>query len=351
MTIASTSTKTKPTPSLLGMTLPEMERYLEQLGEPHYRARQIYNWVYARRVNNFDDMLNLPKPLRSRLAESLAVQPLSIAREQQGFDGSAKYLFELSDKRRVEGVLIPEGERLTACLSSQVGCIVGCKFCATGKLGFMRNMTAGEILAQLPLMEESFGKRVTNIVMMGMGEPLLNRNALFKAISLLIDPEGMAMSMRRLTVSTVGWLPGIRAMTSVGMKVKLAISLNGSTEKQRKEWLPLASKYPMPAVIKAGQQYSEQAGNRLGISYLMMNGINDSEADALRLKRLLTGVSCKVNLMEYNDTGVSNLRADPAKVEQFAHILRQPQLTVTVRTSRGGNIDAACGQLAGEYKY
>ena len=206
-------------------------------------------------------------------------------------------------------------------------------------LSLRSRLPAGEIVGQLPLMEKAYGRRVTNIVMMGMGEPFLNRNNLFKVLGLLTDPDGMAVSHRKLTVSTVGWLPGIIAMTKAGMRVKLAISLNGTTEEQRQEWLPMAARYSITDVLATGKAYVKQAGNRLGVSYLMLSGVNDSDQDARRLGKLLHGIPCKVNLMEYNETSNLHLQAAEDRVDSFVSILRKPGITVTVRSSRGGDIE------------
>jgi len=335
----------------------DLSQVVESLGESKFRARQLYRWIYNRRETDFSEMTDLSLSLRHKLAESALVLPSKVVEKAEGFDGSIKLLIELEDGEHVESVLIPEGERLTVCLSSQAGCNVGCTFCATGYLGLKRNLTAGEIVGQLMLIEKETSRDVTNIVMMGMGEPLLNRRELFKAVRLITDPNGLAMSRRRFTISTVGWLPGIKAMTKEGLRVKLAISLNGSTEQQRKQLMPLASKYPLEQLIRAGGKYARQAGIRVQIGYLLLRDFNDSVEDANRLVKLLSGTPCKINIMEYNPMSVANSstyisfqRTASQHAERFMEVLRKANLTVTMRTSRGSDINGACGQLAGKSK-
>lgn len=403
------------------MTRRELLEFAALVGQPAYRGRQLYRWLYAERESEFSRMTDLPLTLRQVLSEMAVADPLRVVKEQTGFDGSLKLLLETVDGERLESVLIPEGERLTACLSSQVGCAVGCRFCATGLMGFKRNLTAGEIIAQLFALERACGRRMTNIVMMGMGEPLLNRPALFKAITILTDPDGVGISRRQFTVSTAGWLPGIRAMTreaiegryresSVGEiregrrtppptppasggefregnpplplpsieggenqlpppsreggkrgipRVKLAISLNATTDEARRDLMPLAGRYPLAETLAAAAEYARVSGERVSINYLLLAGKNDTDDDARRLTRLLAlhttvgrgrggSLLFKINIMEHNDVGAEFTRAMPQRVEAFARILTDAGLTVTVRTSRGRDIAAACGQLAGE---
>lgn len=304
-------------------------------------------------------MTDLPVDFRAQLASAAQVIDPSPAVDAEGLDGSHKLLFQLSDGERVESVIIPEGERRTACLSSQVGCIVGCKFCATGMMGFRRNLSAGEILGQLFGLEARFGQRMTNIVMMGMGEPLLNHRALFKAVRLICDPDGMGLSRKHLTVSTVGWLPGIEAMISavqgegadgVLPRVKLAVSLNCSSDEARADLMPMAARFRLTDVIGAANRYAELVGLSFAVSYLLLSGQNDTPADAERIIRLLKGRDCKVNVMEYNDVGAGYKRTTPRQAQDFFERLQAAGLTVTMRTSRGRDIAAACGQLAGGYE-
>ncbi len=389
-----------PHQPLLGLSRAELEAFAQQHNFPVYRGRQLYKWIYHERQANFRAMTDLPVAMRDALVEHASVSPLKIVKNQAGYDGSLKLLLEATDGARIESVLIPEGERMTACLSSQVGCAVGCKFCATGLMGFTRNLTAGEIIAQLFAIEQAAGRPMTNIVMMGMGEPLLNRPALFKAIPILTDPEGVGISRRHFTVSTAGWLPGIVSLTeavrkgrhkeksfaelgakrqlsatgytissqtsavdgdeeahpkdaAVFPRVKLALSLNSTTDEERRELMPLAGRYPLRETLAAAGDYARASGERVSVNYLLLAGKNDSDDDARRLRGLVkqaggkaTAEIFKTNIMEYNDVGAEFLRASPERREAFARILSDSGLQVTVRTSRGRDIAAACGQLA-----
>ena len=390
------SITTKQT-SLLGFSQAELKAYSAQNAFPAYRGKQLYHWLYQNREINFRAMTDLPAAFREVLIEKASTTPLKIVKEQSGFDGSLKLLLEATDGARVESVLIPEGERMTACLSSQVGCAVGCKFCATGLMGFTRNLTSGEIIAQLFALERVAARPMTNVVMMGMGEPLLNRPALFKAIPILTDPEGVGISRKHFTISTAGWLPGIIALTEIvregryrGEKsmqeirskadtgshsdlqagktneerksdtdsvvfprVKLALSLNSTTDEERLALMPLAGRYPLRETLSAAGAYAQVSGERVSVNYLLLAGKNDSDADARRLRALIKEAGgraadeiFKTNIMEYNDVGAEFLRASPERRETFAKILSNSGLNVTVRTSRGGDIAAACGQLA-----
>jgi len=370
---------------LLGMNRAELIEFAELIGQPAFRGKQLYHWLYVERESDFEAMTDLPQSLRKILPGMTSTDPLKIVKEQNGFDGSLKLLLETEDHLRVEAVLIPEGERLTACLSSQVGCAVGCKFCATGMMGFKRNLLAGEIIAQLFAIERTYGRRMTNVVMMGMGEPLLNRPALFRALPILTDPDGVGISRKHLTVSTVGWLPGIKALIkavlsgkheelsidelrSEGRKtnypkavpaneggnwfprIKLALSLNATTDEKRSELMPLAGRYPLREVLAAAAEYYDASKERVSINYLLLAGKNDSDVDAKRLAFLARDEAFKVGIMEYNDIGAEYTRSDSSRVDAFVKVLNDAGLDVTVRTSRGGDITAACGQLAGGYE-
>lgn len=337
--------------NMIGMSRTEMERLAVSYGELPYRGRQIYRWIYSNRVTDFEAMTDLEKDFRAKLAQDMRILLLHRAKDNKAGDGTHKFLYAMTDgEGMAEAVLIPEGERLTACLSTQVGCILGCRFCATGNIGFQRNLSAGEIAGQFLDLEQAAKRKITNVVMMGMGEPLLNRRALFKAVRLIIDRDGIALPARKLTISTVGWVPGIREMIRHDLKVKLAISLNAITEQQRLKLMSLAARFTIPEILSAGEEYARQSGTRLGISYLLLNGENDSEGDALRLAKLLARLPVKVNLMQYNRVESSCKRSPMSTTLRFQNTLRSKGLTVTLRISRGDRISAACGQLAAQYK-
>ncbi len=335
---------------LLGMSQNEMERLSVLLGEKPYRGRQLYRWIYHRREIDFERMNNLNLAFRNRLKEQAVIDSFHPSDEFTDDDDSRKYLFRLPDGERIESVYIPEGLRHTVCLSTQVGCTVGCGFCATGRIGFKRNLRSGEIIGQFLAIERALESGITNIVMMGMGEPLLNRHHLFSAIRLLVDNDGIGFSHKKITVSTSGWVPGITAMTKAHLKAKLAISLNATTEQQRRKLMPRASRWSIPELMDAARKYSRSSGSHVSIGYLLMNGENDSDQDARRLVGIASQLGAKVNLMEYNEVSSLFKSCDPERRDKFYGILKNSNITVTLRTSRGKGVAGACGQLAGGYK-
>lgn len=335
---------------LLGSDVADLVKLANELGEPSYRGRQLYHWLYVKRTQDFESMSSLSGSFRKRLAECSVVTPIDITAEEKGSDNSRKFVFALPDGHRVEGVLIPDGDRLTACLSSQIGCVVGCGFCATGRMGFIRNLSAGEIVGQFVALQSEAELRITNVVMMGMGEPLLNRSNLFKAARLITDPNGLAVSHWKFNVSTVGWLPGIRALIKSGLRLKFSISLNGTTDEQRGLLMPLTARFSLDKLLGAARDYALSARQRITFTYLLLNGVNDSLEDALRLADLIKSIPCKVNLLEYNEVCEGFFASGHRQVETFREALIAAGLNATVRTSRGKDITAACGQLAGGYK-
>ncbi len=335
---------------LLGKESSELEALSLHLGEPAYRGRQLYHWLYTRRVTDFNSMTDLARSLREQLSEVSSISPVDVLTDESAEDGSRKLLFGLPDGMRVEGVLIPDGERLTVCLSSQVGCVIGCGFCATGQIGFRRNLSAAEIVGQFTALYRIADTRITNVVMMGMGEPLLNSAEVFKAARLITDPDGLAVSRRRFSVSTIGWVSGIRAMQKSGLRLKLTVSLNGTTDEQRQQLMPLSSKYSLATILSAASDYARSSRQRVTFTYLLLKGINDSLADARRLVKLVRHIPCKINLMEYNEIDDQFQRSTLEKTEQFQETVRSAGLTVILRASRGQDIAAACGQLAGGYR-
>jgi 23S rRNA (adenine2503-C2)-methyltransferase len=335
---------------LLGYNEFDLRNIAIEHGESAYRGRQLYNWLYVRRVKDFNDMTDVSKDFRKILSEVCEISPLSLISDKSSNDGGRKFVFSLPDNNRIESVLIPDEERLTACLSTQVGCLIGCRFCATGKIGFIRNLSTSEIVSQFIAMEDIAGRRITNVVMMGMGEPLLNITRVLNASELLTDPAGIGLSHRRLNISTVGWLPGIEAMLSVRKQFKLTISLNGTTDEQRKYLMPLSARFPLREILKSAKRYTEATRYRITFSYLLLKGINDSSEDISRLISLVKGIPCKINLMEYNEIGGEFQRSARDTTDIFQDKLRSAGLTVILRRSRGEEVGAACGQLVGEYR-
>jgi 23S rRNA (adenine2503-C2)-methyltransferase len=318
-------------------------------GEPAFRARQIYEAVYRQRTTGAEGISNLPKALRARLAAELPIGLPEIERFFDSKDGTRRYLLRLSDGKTVETVWMPEGERSTICISSQVGCPVDCKFCLTALLGLERHLTAGEIAGQVLRVAadqslEAGADRV-NIVMMGQGEPLLNLANVIKATRLMTDPEGMAISPRRITLSTSGIIPKIDELGKEPVRPKLAISLNASTEERRRELMPITKKYHLAELIDACRRYPLRTWEKLTFEYVMLKGVNDTDADARRVVKLLANLNAKVNLIALNPgPGIAFDTPLPERVESFQEIVKR-SLPCFVRKPRGLDVYAACGQL------
>jgi 23S rRNA (adenine2503-C2)-methyltransferase len=312
---------------------------------PRFRARQIYEAVYRQRVTDLQGVSNLPKPLR----EQLPVGVPEVERVFDSADGTRRYLLKLADGKTVETVWMPEGERSTVCISTQVGCPVDCKFCLTALLGLERSLTAGEIVGQVLRVaaDRSLEANVDrlNIVMMGQGEPLLNLGNVIKATRLLTDPEGMAISPRRITLSTSGIIPKIQELAREPVRPKLAISLNASTEEQRQALMPITRKYHLRDLIDACRAYPLRTWEKLSFEYVLLKGVNDTEADARRVVKLLANLNCKVNLIALNPgPGIPFETPDPQRVSAFQAIVRRA-LPCFLRKPRGLDVFAACGQL------
>lgn len=333
---------------LLGMDVEELQAALPA-GEPAYRAGQLYRALYHRRAASFDEMTDLPASLRRHLAAQFALGHPERAARFEGRDGTRRYLLRLADGKTVEAVFMPEQARDTLCISTQVGCPVDCRFCLTARLGLERNLTAGEITGQVLHLAADNGlwareKRI-NIVMMGQGEPLLNLPAVLKAVRLLCDPAGLAISPRRITVSTAGIVPRMAEFARAEPRPKLAISLNASTEEQRRELMPITRKYHLADLLEACRQYPLRPWERLTFEYVLLKGVNDSDADARRVVRLLAPLRCKVNLIPLNPgPGIPYGTPPPERVAAFQSILRR-SVPCLIRKPRGLDIFAACGQL------
>lgn len=332
--------------NVYGMGLAELTQLVQELGEPAYRGRQLMEWLYRHGVTDLEAMTNLPKGLRERLAQRIWAASAAVARVQVSRDGTRKYLLRLPDGEMVEAVLIPEGKRRTACLSSQIGCGIGCRFCATALLGLIRNLTPGEIVGQLAAIQRESGQRVTNVVMMGMGEPLANYTNVIRALHLMNDPLGFGLGARRLTVSTVGIVPRIRELAREDLQVGLAVSLHAPDDETRDRLVPINRRYPVHELLDACREYVALTHRRVTFEYVLLRGVNDSPAAARRLAALLDGLLCHVNLIPFNpvpETGFE--RPDKAVVQAFHQELAARSIPATVRRSRGSDIDAACGQL------
>ncbi len=341
---------TSPTirPDLAEMELADLEQFLAGFGGERFHARQVFQWAYRRGVSDFSLMSDLSKALRATLAGQLSFSTPRVVGRERSSDGTEKLLLELADHRRVESVFIPDTPAMTFCISSQVGCAMGCAFCLTGKMGLVRNLTAGEIVGQVRVLAQTLSLLGTrfNIVLMGMGEPLHNYDETMKALRILRDANGLALSPRRVTLSTVGVVPALDRLATESMMPNLAISLHATTEEQRSRLVPLNRKYRIEDVLAACRRFPIKRRDRITFEYVLLDGVNDAPEDARRLVRLLNGIRAKVNLIPLNEAaGIPFGRPSDDRVDAFARILADHHLTVSVRQSRGRDIRAACGQL------
>lgn len=349
------------TVNLLDFDLDGLTAFCEQLGEKRFRATQLFRWIHQRGAQDFDQMSDLAKSLRDKLKGCAQVLPLPVVSEHQSADGTVKWLFDVGAGNAVEAVFIPEDDRGTLCVSSQAGCAVGCRFCSTGHQGFSRNLTTGEIVSQLWFTEHVLRKRfqtqdrvISNVVMMGMGEPLQNYSALVPALRVMLDDHGYGLSRRRLTVSTSGVVPMMDRLAA-DCPVALAVSLHAPNDALRDVLVPLNRKYPIDELLDACNRYLVHAPRDfITFEYCMLDGVNDQPEHAHQLVELVRkhagkGVWCKFNLIPFNPFPASGLRrSESAQVSAFARILSEAGIVTTVRKTRGDDIDAACGQLAGE---
>lgn len=324
---------------------------LVSFGEKPYRGRQLFKWLYNTRQYEFDLMTDFSKKLREQLTEGYKFEGLHLAHEARSADETEKYVFRLEDGLLIESVLIPndEKERSTVCISSQAGCAMDCRFCATGRDGFKRNLTVGEILGQLIYIRELYGTAAfSNIVFMGMGEPLKNYDNVVNAVRIITDSLGMGLGAKKITISTVGVIPHIIKLADSGLKTRLALSLSAATQEKRLKIMPIAKTYPLDKLVEAVRYYTEKTKTRITFEYVLFEGFNDTKEDILALAELIKGIPCKINIFAYNPVdGLDFKRPGEEKVDWFARQLYPRAPAVTVRKSRGRDIEAACGQLAG----
>ena len=336
--------------NLIGTSLAEIDVLVEELGEPRFRARQIYSGLYARRQQAWDAFSELAKSLREKLSARFLIAYPQTLDVFVSSDGTRRYLFEVAGGHRIESVFIPEEKRDTLCISTQVGCAVECLFCVTGKLPMRRNLTAGEIVGQILALQSDRGtdaKRL-NIVIMGMGEPLLNYDNVMKALRLMTDPLGMSISTRRITLSTCGVLPGLERLAKEDLIPNLAISLNATTDEVRDRIIPINKKWNIATLLDACRRFPLEPRRRITFEYVLMEGVNDTREDALRLVGLLKGLKKKVNLIPLNaDPWVPLKPSSEERVLAFQRILVEHHLTAYIRRPRGNDVSAACGMLAG----
>ncbi len=348
--------------NLLGLPMEKLEDFFQEIGEQRFRAQQVSKWIHHHGVANFDEMTNVSKALREKLAEVAEIRPPEVVHEDISEDGTRKWVIRVDGGSSVEAVLIPEGKRTTLCVSSQVGCALDCSFCSTGKQGFNRNLTAAEIIGQVWIASKALveakdkndkaahHKAISNVVMMGMGEPLLNFDNVVDAMYIMMADFGYGISKRRVTLSTAGVVPKIDQLRSV-TDVALAISLHAPTDELRNTLVPINKKYPISELIAACQRYLVGLGERrkITVEYTLIDGVNDQPEQAQQVARLLRDLPCKINLIPFNPFPLSDYRRSPRKaVLAFQSVLINAGYTATIRSTRGDDIDAACGQLVGQ---
>ncbi|HUH74771.1 MAG TPA: 23S rRNA (adenine(2503)-C(2))-methyltransferase RlmN [Chitinophagales bacterium] len=333
------------------LSLPDLTTWFKEEGEPSFRAKQLYAWLWQKSAIDFDEMTNLSLALREKLKTHFSIRPVSIYKEQFSNDGTIKSAFKLHDHHIIEGVMIPVDDRATACVSSQVGCSLTCKFCATGFLKRERNLDAAEIYDQVVLIrkqaEKSLERPLTNIVFMGMGEPLLNYSNVLNAIEKITSPEGLGMSPKRITLSTAGIAKMIKKLGDDQVRFNLALSLHAANDEKRDTIMPINEQNSLEALVEALNYFYDKTGNKITFEYILLNGVNDTIQDAKEIVALCQRVPAKVNILEYNKVeGADFTRTDAQRRDAFVAFLEKKGVTASIRKSRGKDIDAACGQLA-----
>ena len=334
--------------SLIGKNLDEFSELCLELGVENFRSKQLFNWMYRNEVSDLTELKNLPKSLIGDLKRGHCIHPLELINStNSSSEKTNKFLFKTQSGALIESVLMNEKNRVTLCISTQVGCALDCKFCATAKMRFKENLSVGEILDQYLLARQKINKPITNIVFMGMGEPFLNYKNVIKAAKLLNDPNGINMGSKRITISTAGVISKIEEFTKSKEKFKLAISLNGTTNEQRTSIMPINIKNSLDELLNVARKYTETLNSWLTFEYVLLKEINDSVEDAKRLLSMLAGMKkCKLNIIPYNETDGEFRRPDKDQIENFVIALRPAKFPITVRWSKGTDIDAGCGQLA-----
>ena len=333
------------------MDLEELKTFFSDMGEKAFRAKQVYEWLHVRQVESFEEMTNLSKTLRERLDETCRI--ITLRKEQvqiSKLDGTRKYLFLLEDGNVIESVLMKYKHGNSVCISSQVGCRMGCRFCASTLDGLVRGLAPAEMLDQIYQIGKDIGERISNVVVMGTGEPMDNFDNLVKFITLLTDENGLHISQRNLTVSTCGIVPRMRELADKKLAITLALSLHASNQKKRLELMPVANKYDIHEVIDACRYYFEQTGRRITFEYSLVAGVNDTAEDAAELAELVRGINCHINLIPLNEVKERSCsRSRQTDIERFKKILEKQGMNVTIRREMGSDIDAACGQLRQNY--
>lgn len=348
--------------NLKGLSQNALEQFVASIDEPKYRAAQIYQWLYKYRVSSFDEMTNLSVPLRQKLSGSAVIEQFSVATSQTSkIDGTVKFLYELSDGKKIETVLIPPRttavdaeERMTLCVSTQIGCALDCKFCATASMGFLRNLTTSEILNQYITAQSFSEKPITNIVFMGMGEPMLNYDNVMSAVEIITDQNGIGLSPKRITLSTAGYAKHIRKLADEDRKIKLALSLHSLRDDVRTDLMPITKKFSVEDLLSALEYYNKKTKKSVMLEYIVFDGVNDTEQDIQLLVKAARRLDCRVNLIPFHSIEFTHPQGYAAKLhgaskeglEKFWQRLRANDVITFIRHSAGVDIDAACGQLA-----
>lgn len=334
------------------LSLNELEQALADLGEPKYRAKQIFQWLHKKYVNSFDEMLNLSKNLRQKLKENYYISCSAIEKKLIScYDSTVKYLFSLNDGEYVEAVLMSYHHGYSACISTQAGCKMGCTFCATGQGGFRRNLTAGEMLSQLQTMEKDRGVRISNVVLMGMGEPLDNFDNVVRFLRLVSSADGMNIGMRHLALSSCGLADKIRQLAELKLQITLSISLHAPNDEIRNRTMPVNKRFPIDELLSACREYIEKTGRRITFEYAMIDGVNDSIDCARQLASRLRGMLCHINLIPVNEVDKTGYKKSGKKsLNAFCAYLNNHGITATIRRTLGSDINASCGQLRGKAK-
>lgn len=332
------------------LTLAELTAEMNALGLPAYRAEQIFKWLHEKAVQSFDEMLNIPKNIRKSLSELYYISVLTIEKKQIScYDGTIKYLFKLYDGEFIESVLMNYHHGYTLCISTQVGCKMGCTFCATGKSGFSRNLTPSEMLAQIQSAQIDNSIRISNIVLMGMGEPLDNFDNVIKFLSLVSSDKGINIGMRHITLSTCGVVPKMYELARLKLQITLSVSLHAPNDEIRSRTMPINNKYNVNELIKACRDYAKTTNRRITFEYAMIDGVNDSDDCARELAQLIKGMLCHVNLIPVNNVnGTAYQKSKKKRLIDFSNILESHGVTATIRRTLGSDIDASCGQLRGK---
>lgn len=341
-------------PFFAGIEREELAERLKSWGQPAFRAQQIFDWVYAKRVSSWEAMSNLPADLQARLDATFSLNPLEQVRDVDSSDTTRKYLFRLRDGRYIESVLIPaspalygeSSDRFTLCVSSQVGCAFDCKFCASGLAGFTRNLDAGEIVGQVLGVEAASGEHINDVVFMGMGEPLANLPNVLRAIRVMNAPWGLNLGARHITVSTSGLAPQIEMLADFPLQIRLALSLHGATDEVRSQIMPINQRFPLDRLFTALQQWSAKKKQKITFEYILIDGVNDTASQARALVKRARSLQAKVNLIPYNTVqGLSWRRPPLGRQKEFLNLLREGGIPATLRLEKGHDINAACGQL------